>query len=199
MRTSPLPEPQGPTIHSRRSAIVSVAGSALAPPVLAHAGLDDPRSGARAVHVIIIRHAEKSGEPADDPPLTPGGLARAELLANMLEHARVRRIMATRTRRSRETVAPLARRLSLEPIPYEPADVEAIRSQTDALSHGESILICGHSNTVPQIVRAMGGAIADLSERGWLHDDAYDRCFIVPRRAGPTPDASTLEIRLPMG
>ena len=55
----------------------------------------------------------------------------------------------------RQTAAPLAERLGLTPIVYDPADTPALVARVRA---GPSpALIVGHSNTVPDIVEQLGG------------------------------------------
>ncbi len=119
--------------------------------------------------VILVRHAEKSGEPIDNPALSPAGQQRAETLAQALEHAGVTAILTTQFRRARETAQPLARRLHLKPqvisarkdraAAHVPAVVAAIRQQTG------TVLVVGHSNTVAQIAAALGSpALPDFCE-----------------------------------
>jgi len=53
--------------------------------------------------VLLVRHAEKAAEPADDPPLTAAGAERAQALATALQDAGVTAIITTQLRRTRET------------------------------------------------------------------------------------------------
>ena len=58
--------------------------------------------------------------------------------------------------RSRQTAAPLAARLGLQPIVYDPADTDALLMRVR--SGPRPAMIVGHSNTVPDIVERLGGA-----------------------------------------
>jgi len=121
--------------------------------------------------VILVRHAERAAEPAGDPALTPAGEQRAQALAQALAGLRVNAIVTTPLRRARDTAAPLAKALGVQPQVVEarggahvPAVVEAVRAQTGV------VLVVGHSNTVPAILAALGGPkLADLCETSFHH------------------------------
>ena len=76
--------------------------------------------------VLLVRHGESEpairDQPFDlrdghgDPALDPVGVDQAERLAERLANERIDAIYVTTLRRTHETAAPLARRLSLEPI-----------------------------------------------------------------------------------
>lgn len=128
--------------------------------LLATASLAEP---ARPTVVYIVRHAEKAAEPRRDPGLTPAGESRAAALAEALAEARLTAIVTSQLRRTRETAAPLANATGLTPvvIRYRPGDSEAHgRAVADAIREqfpGGVVLVVGHSDTVPPIIRALGG------------------------------------------
>lgn len=129
--------------------------------------------------IVVLRHAEKAAAPADDPQLSAAGLARAERLAAMLgapsDAGPVRHVYASDTRRARETAAPLAARLGL-PVRTLPAgDVAALLRTLRAEAHGETSVVVGHANTVPQIVSGLSGGRARVA----LDEGDYDSLFIV--------------------
>lgn len=137
--------------------------------------------------VIVVRHAEKSAEPAGDPVLTPAGAARAESLAVLLGGGRVTGIVTTQFQRARLTAAPLAARRGLTPVVVpasSPADAHAaaVAAAARAAGHaGDTVVVVGHSNTVPAIVHALGGpALHDLCDR------QYAAIFTIT----PQPDGS---------
>ena len=121
--------------------------------------------------VILVRHAERAAEPAGDPALTPAGERRAQALAQALAGLRVNAIVTTPLRRARDTAAPLAKLLGVQPQVVEargaahvPAVVDAVRAQTGV------VLVVGHSNTVPAILAGLGGPkLADLCETSFHH------------------------------
>ena len=51
--------------------------------------------------------------PADDPPLSPAGEQRADKLASMLAASNIKFIYTSEFKRTRQTAAPLAKKLSL--------------------------------------------------------------------------------------
>lgn len=132
--------------------------------------------------VYVMRHLHTpAGE--RDPDLTAEGRRHADGLANMLGGEDIAAIYVTDFRRTRQTAAPLAARLGVTPIVYDPADTSAlvarIRSETGA------VLVVGHSNTVPDIVGQVGG-----TRPGPLaHEDFGDVW-----RIGP---AGTTRLRIP--
>jgi broad specificity phosphatase PhoE len=110
--------------------------------------------------VVIVRHAEKEAEPRADPPLSPAGEARAVALADALKDAGVTAILVTPYERTRATARPLAALLGITPeeVPvgrdiaaHIGAVVEAARKH-----EGGTVLVVGHSNTVPLIVEGLG-------------------------------------------
>jgi broad specificity phosphatase PhoE len=112
--------------------------------------------------VVLVRHAEKADEPRTDPPLTDGGRARAGALAAALEGARVSAVVVTPYRRTRATAEPLLRATGLTPIelPVAGGLADHVRAVADTVRHrapGETVVVVGHSNTIPPIIRALGG------------------------------------------
>jgi len=126
------------------------------------AGTPAAETATRTV-VFIVRHAEKASEPRRDPGLTPAGEERAAALAAALAHARLTGIVTSQFSRTRATAAPLAREQGIEPlvISYRPRDFEthgeAVAAKIRARFPGGVVLVVGHSDTVPAIVRALGG------------------------------------------
>lgn len=118
--------------------------------------------------IVLVRHAEKAAVPANDPPLTDAGVARAKALVAALADANIEAIIATPTARTQATARPLAdaRGLSIETVALGPRDVHVKAVAAAALAHrGKAVLVVGHSNTIPAIVTALGGPpLADLCD-----------------------------------
>jgi phosphohistidine phosphatase SixA len=109
--------------------------------------------------VILVRHAEKGTTPAGDPPLTEAGAARARALVAALADANVQAVITTQLARTRDTGRPIAeeRHITPEVVPaggpvHAQAVADAVRKHA-----GQTILVVGHSNTVPAIIAALGG------------------------------------------
>jgi broad specificity phosphatase PhoE len=128
--------------------------------------------------VFIVRHAEKAATPANDPPLTPEGEARARALADLLRHANVGAVISTPYARTRSTAAPAAgqRGLAIETVPVAGGVAAHANAVAAAVRRhaGKAVLVVGHSNTVPAIAAALGAPrLPDLC------DGDYDQVFIV--------------------
>jgi len=123
-----------------------------------------PADTTRPVTVIVVRHAEKAVAPANNPPLSPEGLARAAALDTALADAKVTAILVTPYLRNTETAAPVARRFGLTPIVVPVTaqggvKLHATTMAAKARELGGTVLIVGHSNTVGAIVEALGGPV----------------------------------------
>jgi len=158
-----------------------VAMSMLASVVASGAALAEPSA------IYLVRHAEK-GTDAKDPSLTPRGLARAGNIAAILGQAGITAIFSTPTARTQQTAAPLAQRLGVTVQLYDPRAPLALVEQVKAL-HG-AVLVVGHSNTLPELVRMFGGAPgADIG------DDEYARLYQLLR--GPDGQMKTILLGSP--
>jgi len=105
-------------------------------------------------NVYVVRHLHTpAGE--RDPDLLPEGRRVALLLANWFGDDRPAAIYVSDYKRTRQTAAPLAARLGLTPIVYDPGDTPGLIARVRA--GPRPALIVGHSNTVPDIVAALGG------------------------------------------
>lgn len=156
--------------------------------------------------VLVVRHAERAPG-SGDPPLSDAGRERATALAEIGKQAGVSIIVTTQLQRTRQTAAPLAEALKITPV--------VVPTQSDLAKHaaeiaaavrqqaGKTVLVVGHSNTVPAIVAALGGPkLPDLCEPEYdslitLILDAGGSVRIVRTRFGaPTPvDASCASMR----
>ena len=123
-------------------------------------------SASSSVDYVVVRHAEKATDDAHDPALTDAGLARAEALATLLRSRDVVAIYATQYRRTSDTAAPTAAAHDLSITSYDadtrPREFAARLRQAPARG---TVLIVGHSNTVPGIVSALCGCdVAPIDE-----------------------------------
>jgi broad specificity phosphatase PhoE len=134
--------------------------------------------------VFVVRHAERADGAAQqmqgqaDPPLSKAGEARAAKLAGMLADAGIKAIYVTEFRRTQDTARPLATRLGLVAQPVSFRDTSALVSKLRNEHAGDIVLVVGHSNTVPAIIKALGGPEVTIAE------SEYDNLFIVVPSAG---------------
>ena len=124
---------------------------------------------------VIVRHAEKVPDGSKDPPLTEAGLARAQGLAKRLSSVPVIAVYTPPFQRTRQTGTPTAQEHGLPLIEYD-AKLPAgdFAAQLRARHAGQTVLIVGHSNTVPDIAAALCSCeVAPMSEA------EYDRLMTV--------------------
>lgn len=144
---------------------------------------------AETTTVIVLRHAERVTDPAEsDPVLTAAGQERSLRLAQRLGSQPLSAIYVSDTRRTQLTAAPLAARLGRIPIVWPGRDVEGVLADIGERYVGGTVLIVGHSNTVPQFVsRLSRGRVTPT-----IAENEFDAMFIVTvTRFGP-PSVTTL-------
>jgi len=130
--------------------------------------------------IFVVRHAERADtgtQRQTDPPLSVAGEARAQKLAAMLADAGVKDIFATEFRRTQDSAKPLAMKTGVA--------VEQVAATDTALliakikSHpNDVVLVVGHSNTLPPILKALVGVDVAIA------DDEYDNMFVVVPATG---------------
>ncbi len=129
--------------------------------------------------IIVIRHAEKESNAGDDPPLTPAGRSRAELLARMFGNPRepghIDAIYVSPTLRNAMTAAPLAAALGIVPTVAPARDVRDLARRVLREHPGRRVLIVGHSDTVPALVDALTGNTGAPP----IADDEYGTLYVV--------------------
>lgn len=132
--------------------------------------------------VILVRHAEKAMAPGDDPALSEAGRKRADALRRVLEKADVSAIYATQYQRTQQTVEPLAKALKIPVTKMEAAGTEKLVAQIRQKHGGETVLVAGHSNTVPEIMKALG-----VGQPPTIGDGDFDNLFVVTiSKTGPS-------------
>lgn len=115
--------------------------------------LPDPAEGAT---FVLVRHAEKSSDDPRDPSLTAAGEQRAARLAASLHRRPLVAAYATPFRRTQATAAPAARGHALTVTAYDPATSAAdFARQLRAAHTAGTVLVVGHSNTIPGIAQAL--------------------------------------------
>ncbi|CAN5524619.1 phosphoglycerate mutase family protein [soil metagenome] len=130
---------------------------------------------AASTTIILVRHAEKAAEPASDPPLTPLGVARAEALVHLVKDAGIRAVVSTQYVRTRSTGAPVAAALAITPEVLDARLSPAATRDSILVKHrGQTLLLVGHSNTLPALVEAFGAP-----RPVEICDAGYDNVFVV--------------------
>jgi len=135
--------------------------------------------------VFLIRHAEREEEPRQDPPLKKEGVARSQELVRLLGGAGIKAIYTSQFTRTKLTAEPLAAKLGLTPAaislksnPTNPRQI-AEESTTEVVNKileraGENVLVVGHSNSIPDVIKMLGGDVVPT-----IDERKFDDLFIV--------------------
>lgn len=126
--------------------------------------------------IFLVRHAERvQAAMNDDVPLTDAGTARAQRLGALLAKAGIKTIFVTRFRRTQETAKPIADLLHLTPL----EESDTVQLVAKLRTHGnETVLVVGHSDTVPDVIKAFGGPAVTIG------DDEFDALFVLVPATG---------------
>lgn len=125
--------------------------------------------------IYLVRHAEKlTDDPANkDPILAENGEKRAIDLAKVLKKTAIYNIYSTNYKRTMATALPLAQKLKKDIKIY---DLKQLNIEAQAIlkdNKGKNALIVGHSNTVLEMIEALGGEKPIES----ISDQEYDYLF----------------------
>lgn len=136
--------------------------------------------------IIVVRHAEKSADDPKDPSLSEQGIARASKLAAVLKDVELKAVYATQYKRTQQTglIAATQNGLSVQ---VRAANKENTKTYTSDLlkeilkkHRGETVLIVGHSNTVPEIVKHLSNV--DVTPIG---ENEFDRLYVITPGKNP--------------
>lgn len=151
-------------------------------------GTLSPREPSAPLTFVVVRHAEKATDDAEDPSLSAAGQARARILAERLRDAPLTAVYATEFRRTQQTAHPVAETHSV-PVTayYARGPAGEIAMHWKQAHRAGTVLVVGHSNTVPELVAALCGCATAP-----MDDNEYDRVSLV--RIGADGRA-TLEVQ----
>lgn len=135
---------------------------------------------AQSQTVYLIRHAEKASIPADDPILSEIGIARAARLPAMFENDLPAAVISSQYQRTILTAQPVADAAGVPVTIVSMNKEEATRypqtvlDKICSLPNGATVLVVGHSNSVPAMVSAWTDQPALP-----IADTEYNRLFII--------------------
>ena len=112
-----------------------------------------------ATTVLLVRHADRQGS---DDALSAEGTVRAQALAQVMGKSGIRAIFTSDAARTQQTAAPAATALGITPVAAK--DVREVVRTIHTSHSGQKVLVVGHSNTVPQIIAALGGPAVTIGE-----------------------------------
>ncbi|HKR01815.1 MAG TPA: phosphoglycerate mutase family protein [Pyrinomonadaceae bacterium] len=135
--------------------------------------------------VFLVRHAEKADAPREDPPLSEPGKLRAQELARMLGGTGIKNIYTSQFLRTRQTAEPLAEQLgvTINSLPLSMSKTNPREVSNESIAEivakinehaGETALVVGHSNTVPEVIRMLGGDVVPK-----IDEKVFDDFFVV--------------------
>jgi broad specificity phosphatase PhoE len=124
----------------------------------------------RQTTILLVRHADREGS-AD--ALSTAGTARAQELAHVLEKSGISAIYTSEAMRTQQTAAPTATLLGITPVAVTSSDVAGLVSTIRSSNFGQTVLVVGHSNTVPQIIAEFGGPVVTIG------DNEYDNLYFL--------------------
>jgi len=136
--------------------------------------------------IIVVRHAEKATDDPKDPGLSEQGSARASALAEVLKDSNLKAVYSTQYKRTQLTGAPAA---AMNGLQVQAIEINKQNDKTYVADlirkikkehNGQTVLIVGHSNTVPEIVKYLTGK--DVAPIG---ENEFDRIYVIT--LGKTP------------
>ena len=133
--------------------------------------------------IVLVRHAEKRVD-GRDPDLSEAGRERARELRRILADAAPAALYATQYARTRQTLEPLASAGGLVVVidRVEGGDIRGwaagAASRITRDHAGKTVVVAGHSNTVPLLIEALG-----VSPAPQIGEADYDDLFVVTQDA----------------
>jgi phosphohistidine phosphatase SixA len=123
--------------------------------------------------VLLVRHADIDLPPATaDPSLNAAGRERAEALAHVAGSAGVSTVFTSSLTRTKETVEPIGKVLGIAG--REMPSAATVARKARAGEFGTVVLIAGHSNTVPEVIAALGVPTPPV-----IGETEFDNLFVV--------------------
>lgn len=153
-------------------ALAGCSATLLAPPASA--------ASSKITTIVVVRHAEKATDDPRDPTLSPAGQERAEELAKVLGGASVSAVYVTEFKRTRLTAEPTAQHFGLTIETRPRGDLQPDAYAADLVPKilkkhpGKVVLIVGHSDTVPAIVKVLTGKTIPP-----IDESEFDRLYVV--------------------
>jgi len=144
-----------------------------------------PQEQFKPITVYLVRHAERADEPRQDPPLTEKGALRSQELARILSNANIKAIITSQFLRTKQTAEPVAKQanvavtsISLSSNPSNPRMIseQSTAEVTNKILErgGESVLVIGHSNSIPDVIKMLGGDVSPV-----IDEKKFDDLFVV--------------------
>lgn len=132
---------------------------------------------ARTTVVILVRHAEASTVPLEDPDLSPAGEERVrglgQYIADLLAGGKVDYLYSGDTRRAEQTAAPIANEFQLPVNLLAASDWDGLASRIKDEHRGKTIVVVGYSSTIPGVLSRLSATNVAMTS------DDYDAIYLV--------------------
>jgi len=122
--------------------------------------------------IYLVRHAEKI-KGVKDPDLSPSGFQRAKKLADTLRSLPIEQTYATQYKRTQQTVAEVAKSIEKKTIIYKAHAIKKLGQTLTQTYPGKHVLVAGHSNTIPKIIKELGVKEEITIDYKTGYDDLY--------------------------
>jgi 2,3-bisphosphoglycerate-dependent phosphoglycerate mutase len=122
----------------------------------------------------LVRHAEKACEDCNSCGLSQSGNVRAAALASYLSNKNIDMIFASQCLRTSSTAQPLADKLGKDVSIYNTEQLNTLISTLTSINN-KNILIIGHSNQIPIIVKALS------RKRVYISDTDFDNIYVITK------------------
>jgi len=124
--------------------------------------------------VYVLRHAEKAGI-TNNSELSEGGHLRAQALVDVLGQEKISAIYSTQLIRAKQTVEPLAAQQHLAISVLNDKDYTGLCNAMKREHQGGTLVVVGHSYTIPKIFRCLTGKSEDIHAKyGQLFAFTFD-------------------------
>lgn len=128
--------------------------------------------------VYLTRHAEKVKGEDSDPKLSPEGMSRAQALAERLADIKINQIYTTGYQRTQMTAAATAQAQNIE-LTISSLSPQLLAAKIIKLHQQQNTLVVGHSNTIPEIIKALG-----VTQAVTIEHQQYGDLYIVKLNQG---------------
>lgn len=130
---------------------------------------------------FLIRHAEKADQ-SKDTDLSEKGFERAAKWNQVLQHISFDAVYATVYKRTQQTVQPTADRNHKTIAIYDHKNPDILKFKKETL--GKTVLIAGHSNSIPGFVNALIGK----SKYKEIDESIFGNLYIITVKGDTTTD-----------
>lgn len=133
--------------------------------------------------LYIVRHAEKDTVGGNNPAISATGKERAGDLYRILKDKNIDLIMTTQFKRTGMTADSLRIYEKVDSILYkaDATGADFLKTLNERAGNAKSILVVGHSNTLPAIIRQLGVTSYMMKE---LPETEFDNLFVVKQKKG---------------